>query len=402
MFYFTTECIVYLDFLKNNGNREYEAYIDFRTEIDLQLYASVIGEYEYGENNNTYIKLRNLKTNKRLRSKCYYRLNLVALKQYGYLEDQESSYIWRIYDLEGRQRPIDESDEILQSHSVLEPNELLMTSNNSKELNLSDFSESRRWKLLVRDVGQANWNELLDDDGAPKVVYDLGAPIDANKNEVNNLFYCRADFFEMNKPMLIISHWDIDHYHCLKNLDVHDIRRFFSKTICVNAFKSLTSQRVYSKIVNAIGTNNIYLINPANRTNGINMHRCIYHNNFSLYVGEKSSNINYSGLCLFFRGGYGSVNLTGDLKLSQASDVYRQEIANNLKTQEHILIAPHHGGNNHHRHRLYLQPTSKVIISVGAGNHYGHPHSLMLRYYLNLSGSNVSRTDLNGDVYDII
>lgn len=404
MFNFNTECIVYLDFLKNNGDGNCEAHIDFRMDRDLKSYASMTtsGEHQevkIQEIENTYIILYNLKTNKRLRSKCYYKLNLEELKKYSYIKNQESSYIWRIYDFEEQPSPIGESEEILQSHSPLDPTELLESNSKFEEFSLPDSSTTGYWELFVRDVGQANWNELLED-GNPKLVYDLGAPTNASRASVSALFNSRANLFEKNKPILVISHWDIDHYHCLINLSTQDLIKYFSKVVYVNAIRSITSSRVLRKITAAIGPNNVYSINPAFRTNGIKMHRLITHRNFSLYVGEKSSNVNYSGLCLFFRGSNKSVNLTGDLKLSQANDVYQQEKDCNLTTQEHILIAPHHGGNVPVRHRCYVSPTSEVIISVGAGNPYGHPHNQMLNYYLNLCCGNVLRTDLNGDILE--
>jgi len=120
--------------------------------------------------------------------------------------------------------------------------------------------------------------------------------------------------------------------------------------------------------------------------------------NVSIYRGEKSTNINYCGLCIFVKGIQKSVNFTGDVRLIQAKNIYDQELQQNLITKKHVLIAPHHGGENITKHRVYSNPTTEVVISVGAKNIYGHPSRNMLSYLLSLCNHNLYRTDINGDV----
>ena len=61
----------------------------------------------------------------------------------------------------------------------------------------------------------------------------------------------------------------------------------------------------------------------------------------------------------------------------QAKYVYDQEKEFNSNTIDgHILVAPHHGGDYGKKARSYSQPTTDVVISVGAGNSYGHPEKL--------------------------
>lgn len=80
---------------------------------------------------------------------------------------------------------------------------------------------------------------------------------------------------------------------------------------------------------------------------------------------------------MFVSGKIKSANFTGDIKLIQAKYVYDQEKEFNSNTIDgHILVAPHHGGDYGKKARSYSQPTTDVVISVGAGNSYGHPENI--------------------------
>lgn len=250
--------------------------------------------------------------------------------------------------------------------------------------------------LNVRNVDQANWNEVLMDDRI-ELVYDLGAPLNASKNDVQTIFDARRRFLERDKPILIISHWDIDHIHCLRYMNLQAMQDCFRKFICVDAMKSLTSQKIYNNVCVALGAGNVYCVRPACRGDGISMHLWKRVGNISIYAGEKSSNINYCGLSMFVKGMHSSVLFSGDIRLIQAKNIYDQELQHNLRTNNHILIAPHHGGDNTAKHRKYSAPTTEVIISVGSNNNYGHPNELMLTY-LRMLCYNIYRTDVDGDI----
>jgi competence protein ComEC len=116
----------------------------------------------------------------------------------------------------------------------------------------------------------------------------------------------------------------------------------------------------------------------------------------SIYQGESSTQPNYCGLVMFVRGRNKSANYTGDCRLSQADDVYTQEINGGLSTNEHVLIAPHHGGDCGPKHRHYSTPCDIIAISVGTNNSYGHPNGDMLKYLRSLG--NVKQTDAGGGV----
>jgi len=78
--------------------------------------------------------------------------------------------------------------------------------------------------------------------------------------------------------------------------------------------------------------------------------------------------------------------------------VYDQEMAQGLTTGEHVLVAPHHGGDYGAKYRHYSSPCDRIEISVGVNNDYGHPHPKMLQFLKSLG--NVSQTKDVGDIME--
>ena len=392
-----TECIVYLEEYEHSYDGNVEAlYVDFRQEKDMILYNQATGSNI--NPNATFIELSNLKTTKRLRRGCYYKLNLDLLKNFQQEEksQQEDSYlIGAMYDLADMPIPTNDQEELLQAHQTLDPKEMSMANMPFEEIEGGLFGniENENLSLFVKNVGQANWNELQSND-AIKVLYDAGAELRASMADVNAIINSRKKDLIESKPVLVISHWDMDHIHCLKAMSVCDIKNYFSKIVCPDKLRSQTSTAILIKLQNALGDGNVFCLPLPERDKGI-MHLWKEEGCISLYQGVSSNQPNYCGLVMFVRGRNKSANYTGDCRLSQADDVYSKEIAK-LKTKEHVLIAPHHGGDCGHQYRIYSTPCYMIAISVGANNRYGHPNGEM-RKYLGTLGP-VKQTDAGGGV----
>lgn len=404
---YPSECVVYLDFYKKRGDGVYDVYVDFRFERDFHLFLYTGRNLRFNEN-NTYLELCNLKTKKRLRSGCYYKLNLELLHRFEPSPDYESLFIGLSYNLEEMLVPQEDSEELLQKHGPMYPSLLdcrelrwlRFCYEYPSEFELPPLGNSSL-SVCVRDVGQANWNELRVGNHIC-YVYDLGAELYANRTQVASIFDARKDELERDKPVLVLSHWDLDHYHCLRYTDQQTMQNCFSKFICVDAMKSVTSRRVFVDMCESLGYGNVFCVQPMPRTDGVSMHMWKTQGDISIYVGEKNRNINYSGLSMFVRGQQMSVNFTGDVRLLQAKNVYDQEIVKGHLPPGHILIAPHHGGNVFQVYRWYSYMTSEVDISVGYPNIYGHPHPQMLSYLHSLCGNNVFKTCCYGDIIRMI
>lgn len=397
------DCIVYLDSLTRNPDGTLSAYIDFRREEDVAVFKAYSPANMEFDESRTFIRLESFRATKRLVHDCYYKLNLELLnqcKQYpAAAEGENAGIVGRTYYLAQMPVPADDSTELLQSHEPLDPDEMLCDEGNLN-ISLSQIPKVDL-TLIVRDVAQANWNELLAGD---KIVvsYDLGARMDASAAEVREVFENRREKYEQDKPVLVLSHWDIDHYHCLVKMDEGQIANCFSKCVCVNKITSVSGKRVYDKLQRGLGNANVCCLIPPAHTDGIQMHHWRNFGNLSIYQGEASRNRNFCGLSLFVRGDGKSANLTGDLKLKQAKSTYDIELAGGIGTDEHILVAPHHGGDYGLTLWEYSAPTTEVVISVGAGNRYGHPESAMLAYLNGLCGRNIKRTDVGGEVVEAL
>jgi hypothetical protein len=70
---------------------------------------------------------------------------------------------------------------------------------------------SRATSVLVRDVGQANFSSLRDDQGRAILHYDVGFPISFNRHTFPNPHAFNIDSGET--PPIVLSHWDWDHLH---------------------------------------------------------------------------------------------------------------------------------------------------------------------------------------------
>ena len=386
------DCIVYLDSYTKAGDGIVDAYVDFRQSKDVALFRQV---FDLPDNSGTFIELRALRSSKRLMRGCFYKLNLILLKNYVFSRVEDSLLIGGRFDLSKMDIPEDDDTELLQQHEPLDPEELIHWNVPQEPPML--VSNTDDMQLFVKDVNQGNWNELRFGNRV-LVLYDAGARLNASLAEVKSIFNSRKDDLEASKPMLVISHWDVDHIHCLKLLSKNDIPKYFSKLICVGRMKTVTASGIYDKFISALGKGKVYCLSPAARTNGIDMHLWKNMGCLSIYLGEQSRNINYCGIAMFVKGKRKSANFTGDCRLTQAKSVYDQERTSGLDTNEHVLVAPHHGGDYGAAYRHYSLPCKDIVISVGLNNSYGHPQKDMLRYLCRLGS--VHMTKNVGD-YDV-
>ncbi len=389
------ECIIYLDSIKKIESGIYEMFIDFRQIKDWRTFNSYFGSFGSEKSKGTYIRLINVKSRKRLRRDCYYKLNLSAIKKYMEFHLINDSYIFFVViDLSQMKFPKMEMDEILQRHSSLEKTDIVHKYNYKGIDSLLPQLLDSNLAIKVRDVGQANWNELRKND-IIKIIFDLGAPIASSISNIESYVSEYLPKLMSDRPLLILSHWDIDHIHCLKYFEDINLSKYFRGVICSGIIKSLTAKKMFESIKRDFNGRNIFCIPPAPRTTGIAMHICGERGILKLYVGEKSSSLNFSGLCLYVCSKT-SVVFTGDLRLSQVNDIHSKEIKE-ICVSNHILIAPHHGGDYGNKHRRYSLPCNIGLVSVGE-NHYNHPNPNMIQYLKKLTANNVFRTINCGDI----
>jgi len=248
------DCIVYLDEITRNPDGSFNAYLDFRTKNDVALFKQAFQNNAEFDEQRSYLYIKSVKSCKRLIHDCYYKLNLDLLKNAQVIgSDKLDSFVVGIaFDLGKMPQPVpkDESSELLQSHDPMDPSEMQIGDAN-ESIDLPQFN-GKDLRIAVRNVGQGNWNELLDGDKV-LVVYDIGANRNARRDVIDALFKTREDDLMRYKPILVLSHWDIDHYICLKGLTSSQISLCFSKCICVNKIMSISATLTYLKVKASLG-----------------------------------------------------------------------------------------------------------------------------------------------------
>ncbi|MEU1391497.1 MULTISPECIES: ComEC/Rec2 family competence protein [unclassified Nonomuraea] len=106
----------------------------------------------------------------------------------------------------------------------------------------------------------------------------------------------------------------------------------------------------------------------------------------------EGSVINNSSVVIHVRWRAGSVLLAGDLETEAQDDLARR-----LTLRADILKTPHHGSNRQSPAFLGSLGARAALISVGAGNDYGHPATSTLAL-LHRVGAAIYRTDRSGDL----
>lgn len=398
------EIIVYLDDYKYSGDGNYDImYLDFRTASDFERYVREVGIKE--PTRGSFLEIMGYRSPRRLMQGCYYALNVDMLKQLAPQAHPESLLISQTYDFDNYHGRNDDDFRLLQAHGLLDATELKVSYHNQiadiDELKY-DYDNSFR----VNDVSQANWNEIIHGEDV-KLVYDLGAPINASKAEVRLYIDKYAARYSESHPCLVLSHWDKDHYHCLLEMTDTEINNF-SKFICVDKIQTATARKVFSRIEGIMGKARVFCIAPpakkAGRSNYI-MKEKFENNTVSVYVGINSRNINYCGLVLYAEGDEGNMVLSGDCTPTQANHVLIQEMAkSNYSSCNHYLVVPHHGGEFKAKsQKIYripggLKPISAIISVDAANNTYGHPKREMLNWLSSVAPWKIERTDLYGTI----
>lgn len=251
--------------------------------------------------------------------------------------------------------------------------------------------------VTIRNVGQANWNEVNENQDT-KIVFDAGAPTFASRKDVLKIIGICSTRYANTNPGLILSHWDKDHYHSLLGMSDMELCNF-SFFICRNDFPNLTCRVLYGRIINAVGIANTYSIpafqRPSRRSPVKFFPLNSLRNSLVLYNGQSHKSINISGIVLSVKTQKSSIILSGDCKYEQIS----RDILPHLNySHEHNLVVPHHGGEaGKFIYNFSRQvKTNLAIISVGMSRK--HPNANNVQNLVS-TGFKVLRTNfVNKDI----
>ena len=396
----TKEIIVYLDDYKYSGDGYYDTmYLDFRTAEDHRRYVQVLGMKE--PTRGSYLQIDNYLSPKRLMRGSYYALNMEMLKQLNPQPVEDSLLFAYCYNFNEYKGVNDDYFHLLQKHEPLNPKEITSL-HHYMIVELEDVLGKDGLRFKVHNVSQANWNEVLDYEKV-LYVYDMGAPIHSTINQVQGYIDDYSDSYSKYKPVLILSHWDMDHYHCLLQMSKDEIKSKYSKFICPDKKNTNTAQQLFDKMVHALGEKNIHCLPLPSRSVGSPypyMHNIYRNGGMGLYIGENSRNSNYSGIILYVEGSTGNVVFSGDSLLVQANDALLKEAPDIVCKKNHHLIVPHHGGDFKGKkiYKTYnipdnIKPIYAIISVDEANNTYGHPSIKMINYLSSVVNWHFLRTD---------
>lgn len=386
----TNDVIVYIESLKSEGNNHYsEIIVDFRLQEDL---------YSFNRHKELELKqspfiVYNYYSSKRLVKGCYYALDIKTLLRADKKNNDNSTCYLDCFDFSN----IHEATTLFGKHDVLDKKDITLTTKNDK---IDIIFNNPHLKVNINDTGQGNWNEIIESEHA-KLIYDIGTNIKNNDVKLRQMIENRINEYEKSKPILVISHWDLDHYNLLKAMTDDELKKCFSGFIIKNITPSVSSQKIASRLIK-LGIPVITVKDYIRTSKKAQiMHQYIDFGLCILYIGEKSRNINYSGIALTVRGMYGVIVLTGDISLAQASFITNDCYANMHEKKKLNIVVPHHGGDYPaKKYREFKVPsnseTNIAAISVDANNNnYGHPAQKIIKIFEDLHFS-IKRTDKEG------
>ena len=283
---------------------------------------------------------------------------------------------------------------------------LLSSNDDIRNINISvnEYvnNDCNKIDISVFDVGQGNWNEILFNESFG-IVYDIGASsskvfldtykrvtLAQNRNiKINSILDDGYTF----KKILIISHWDIDHYNGILELN-DDVIKSFSFCLVPNRLENETTKTAFKKL-DSLTTVYPIEMNPKGRGNGAtSVLTEIYNTNLlKIYKGTKCSDRNKRGLLLSLHYKQVDFIFPADHHYNQINNY----VIPNCFFNELNIVTPHHGGHagNDNLINFWNHCTDSIISTNGR---YGHPFPHIVNR-LNIHFTSVHRTDNSSHYY---
>lgn len=252
-------------------------------------------------------------------------------------------------------------------------------------------------KVIVRNVGQGNWNEVYIKNNK-KIIYDFGASIRYTQAQLDGLIRkYRIDkiLYDNSIPLMIISHWDIDHYMMLLSLSENQMKSI-GCVLCMDNAISQTSKTVLATLQKNLGTR-LMLIPAAEREvkgSSSKLHLVASNKGLLIFKGTQSSSRNKSGLVLGLESKETCTVLPADHHYSQI-EKYVFPYLNKKLTYN--MVVPHHCGNAGRISSTltHFRKNGSAVISVGE-NPYRHPFGHIKD--LLATTFSIQQTNFKGDI----
>lgn len=352
------ENYIVIDFLDTDQHRKFTSLLDYDSEVDK----------------TSMTLIRNYYPRKRIQENTAYAINIRILLQFSSLISyyQEKSNLFK-YQIDLPENKVELFSVSVSISDIEKPFDNFAI-DFYKNLTTLDFSLKGKLQLKVRNVGLANWNELLLD-GKVVLVYDAGAPTFASKENVRNIIGNKVEEYLKSKPILILSHWDKDHYHSLLEMTDDEIK-CFSCFVCINRAVTNMSTILLERFISVLGHKNIIIISNKPKDKKVGTPPLYLLSNkdsqLLLYTSMYHKIKNISGLVLALRTQSSSVIFSGDCYYSQLSENVLPQLN---YINNHNLIVPHHGGfAGKYNYESKNALNKNAIISAGKSKKHPSKH----------------------------
>ena len=251
-------------------------------------------------------------------------------------------------------------------------------------------------ELTVVDCGHGNWNEIRTT--TDRLIYDVGASRWFTKTQIRNLVAGRSIASETREVSVVISHWDVDHFHALLEFQPTELKKL--RTVFVPS--QVPDTQTYRRVHKLLTDNNVNLemLPPATSpdTSKKIVLVPIWQNGiFTVFRATSGRSRNQTGIVLGVRGPREVALLTGDHH-------YEKVLAAATSSLGHgkppcVLVTPHHGGlagKLSASDWLTVFSSLTTPISCGANSH-GHPMAAIENELKAMqAGTPILRTDTAG------
>jgi hypothetical protein len=224
-------------------------------------------------------------------------------------------------------------------------------------------------KVVIRDVGQANFSCLKDIDGNIVLYYDVGWPLSFNQKTAPPKF--PIDF---TRAPIVLSHWDWDHLHHALRPEGH----YLAECQWVAPIQKLGPGAKW--FANELHKNG--------RLKGWNAGALTFSFGTIGPCNAPPDSSNNSGLAM-------AVVLSSGHSFLLVGDADYEFLPSCLKASVDGLAATHHGARFASDWTVIPKPNAgrtRFIVSYGTGNSYGHPHADALKKHLSAGWRQVIST----------
>ncbi len=412
-----TVLLEYFERQKGQDNSEtYTLFCDFATIDDARTLYSHVTKQEIGQDQiqslPTGVHIIGVKGKRRFAEDTYYEIDVDAA---GVTVDRnpDLTTVYNSYTIDFGGASLEITKNAINSvpytvvESKLEKAASTMETKGLVKL-LGSIAEAGKGEdeyVRVKNIGQGNWNEYHIGDRIP-LVFDLGTWMNASNLKARSLVDENSPKYASSatKPIVILSHWDLDHYRCLLEMKPKEIG-YFGAFVVVETLPTATAQKAYDLIKKAPKVKIVAIPTYGKSKSKIPVmfKDCIQSSKVSIYPGV-GSNRNSKGLIAVVKNKKTAVLLTGDCLWSQLNHVMRNEAKASNELECHLVV-PHHGSSKDDLYYGFVIPCcwkyGIAAISVGKGNRYHHPNRSLLAYIKELYGIKkaIDRTDkLQADI----